>query len=318
MATVLNPEALEAVSKSLNTQVGGVRVTSLVFNISVFTREPFTRQATAVLAAHDAFFAAAPRPNTWFYASENMSRHKPATERAMNMLHAWLKPKPPEREFIALELHGGPDFNSAPDVKFEIRGTEPGSASYDDGDANLLSFSFPADWALTQLEFLEAFARRLFAMMPLVSGHAGFSVELSRYFQAGAEARAWQHSMRHRGIDINRPSEDRAAVASDGLKSVSWLTFLGSAKSEIRVPSAAAARAEGVLIEPLGQGILIKAGSSPALGNVSDPNDLPEYRRVFAWVKAAIERTTDRYPAMWVLGGLRLEPTKSWLFRLEK
>jgi hypothetical protein len=155
--------------------------------------------------------------------------------------------------------------------------------------------------------------------MPVVSGHAGYSFELSRYFQSGAEALGWKHSMRHRGIDVARPSEDRGAVSTDGLKTVSWLTLLGkSLLVSLGGQRVLSALPSSVIVHDLPTGVALEAGPQPIAGESAKPKDLASYKAVFKVVRPLIERVVARYPAMWLLGGIKIEPTRAWLLRLER
>jgi hypothetical protein len=307
-------------SRDLELVVGGVRVASIVFSIVAFTREPFQKQGPALRRLQSRFFELCPEATDWHFATENMSRHKPTTNRTFSMLDTWTKSGAPPREFVALEIKDGEVFKAAPHRKFQVLATEPGSTSYDDGDANMIVLSFPVEWAVEHQTEMETLSSDVFSSMPMVSGHAGYAYELSTYFQSGAETHAWRHSTRRRGIDIIRPAEDRRAVGPNGLKTVSWLTMIGTplVKQLGGDDVVTSHLGSGIDLQTLPTGIVFKAGDTPQFGDIAVANDLPTYRDVFRRVRPLIENVVPRYPPMGVLTMLRKEVAVDWLFRLDR
>ncbi|CAN5718466.1 hypothetical protein BH11PSE13_BH11PSE13_11380 [soil metagenome] len=306
--------------EGLDLVVGGVRVASLVFSIVIYSREPFRKQGDALVTLQKRFWDLCGHERDWYYASENMARHKALTPRTLGMIASWTKSSAPLREFVSLEIKQGEPFNVASRLKFQVQGTEPGSASYDDGDANLLSFTFPAAWARDRQEEMRTLAVEVFSSMPVVCGQAGYTFELSRYYETGAAAHAWLQSMRYRGIDIAQPTVDRAAVATDGLKGVNWLTMLGPAmaKEVGLIGGSRSGLPRSIVLEQLATGVLIEAGGRPLIGDASMRNDLTDNKAILRLVRPLVERLAGRYPSFWLAGGISSDRTHDWLFRLER
>lgn len=302
---------------SLELTMGGVKLVSFVFTIALYTREPLSRHGPALVALQQRYFELCSDVSGWLYGTENMNRHKPANTRTLGMIATWTKPNAPAREFMALDIKNGV-FNGAPEHKFQIRGTEPGSAPYEGGDANLVVLDFPASWGHLRVDDLHRLALDMFGGMPIVSGHAGFALEVSPYMQTGAEVHGLLRSLRHCGVDLNRPSEDRRAVAGDGLKTVGWLTALGPQAVDELGGAAKLAKGlgAGATLIPMSSGAVFQAGPRPEAGDRNRRDNLPAYRAVFERVRPLIERTADRTSAVWVGGAPDPDRTREWLLRL--
>jgi hypothetical protein len=126
--------------------------------------------------------------------------------------------------------------------------------------------------------------------------------------------------MRHRGVDIAKPATDCAAVSTDGLKGVNWLTMLGPAlaKDVGLDGSSRAGLPRSVSVERLVTGVMIEAGGRPLAGDAAQKGDLAAYKAVFRQLRPLIERFASRYPAMWLMLMVSEEKTKDWIFRLER
>src|SRR3954451_6817589 len=94
------PEDLELVK-------GNVKKVSATFGISLYTDELFSKIPSAILESFNKFQSLCPKEELRFYATENMSQHKPVKPKTLGMLATWLKPGAPEREYIMLEIKNG-------------------------------------------------------------------------------------------------------------------------------------------------------------------------------------------------------------------
>jgi hypothetical protein len=302
----------------LELMADGKRLVSLTFTVTLFTNELYSKVPEAVLACYKAFLGLCPAENLKFYLTENMKVEKPVTKRALNMLETWLKPGAPPRPYYALELKDG-ELGWAPKFKFEIWGAEikPGF-TVPPNDANLVSMSFPPEWGWERTADMLQFVRELCDLFPYRSGYAGFSFECSRYDKLQSQKHAWAKSMRHRGIDIFNFSNESLAVQRDGIKGIGWLTILdnGFVKEFGGQKKLREALPDAVELLPVKNGLIIKAGPQPQIGDTNRREFLPEYKAVYKVVKPLAERAIERSPNL-LLGPDSKDKTRAWLRRFD-
>lgn len=295
----------------------GVPIVMPCFGIVLYTREILSQQAAAVLQAFDRFLSLVPREQLGMYRTETMPKRKPVTPGTLKLLETWLKPGAPKREFIALHLNTGRQWNETTQVNFSVLGVEPGGPTFESGDANWIYMTLPLAWMADRLDELEAEARRLFASLPFVSGTAGPMLELTIYDRRAADQFVWPTVMRYRGFEAIDPFADAEAVKGDGLRSVNWLTFLGQSLAEEFGGAAGLARAvgPGVDVQGFGQGVCLKAGPRPGLGDWYAHERLTAYEAVFRACEPAIDRMSGRLSSM-MLASNREENTLRLVRRL--
>src|ERR1700758_4628972 len=108
-----NPASSPALQNELELHIEGVRCVSLTFGMTLYTDQPLSKIAAAVLKLWASFQELVPASDLTFYATESMSVHKPTKKKADSLLRARLFPKSSTREYIVLELKGGEKFNAA-------------------------------------------------------------------------------------------------------------------------------------------------------------------------------------------------------------
>ena len=295
-----------------------VRLVSSTFGLSLYTDRLLSEIPDAILYSYEKFLELVPKENLKFYATENMKRHKPVTERVFNMLKTWFKPDTLPRKYVVLELKDGNIYQDAPKFKFKISGSEKGSVGYEGESANVLSCSFPPSWGVDKIDEMLGFIAALCDHFPFQSGHAGFSFECSRYEQEISQTYAWQKSMYHPGIDVSRIPEDSHAVGQDALKTVAWLTLvnmnfidkLGGIKAlKKKLPK------KIELIETP-YGYIFKAGDRPTIGNRNRGDSLPMYQGVYDVLAPLIKTASERSLAFDIADDF-VEKTERWYTRFE-
>lgn len=282
------------------------------FGIVMFTGESFSAHAAAVLDAFDAFERLCPRSELTFYRTETMSQRKPVTPGTFGLLKTWLKPGAARREYVALDISGGASWAATSDINFSVFGRERDALTYESGKANWLRITVPLGRMSDELEVLDREAMRLFASMPFISGHAGPILELSLYYREESQRFAWKTVMRYRGFDFCDPAADCAAVGQDGLRSISWLTLLGSALAlDLGGAKSLAPRlSKAVELRELPNGLCLKAGPRPELGDRYAGERLVNYESVFRACEPAIDRMAKRYSPMMLEADRRENTTK--------
>ncbi len=108
--------------------------------------------------------------------------------------------------------------------------------------------------------------------------------------------------MRHRGIDIFAHPNDKMAVGHDAIKGVDWLTLLCDAFVERlgEEPKIRKALSQAVEVMRVPNGLLLKAGPQPRLGDTNRARLLArsDYKEVYQVVAPLAEPGYDRAPAL--------------------
>jgi hypothetical protein len=234
------------------------------------------------------------------------------------MLNVWLKPGAPPRDTIAIELKDGTAIG-APKFRFQVWGEDEEPDEGETKDANLVSLAFPPDWGTDRADEMSKLVRELCEVFPYRSGYAGFSFECSPNEIEESQKHAWQKSMRWRGIDIFDFAHETIAANGDGVKGVGWLTILdnGFVKELGGPKKIRAALPESVDVVQVRNGIILKAGPKPQLGDANRRNFLPEYKAVYRVIKPLAERAIDRYPPLSLDTDDPAEGTQTWLRRFD-
>lgn len=295
--------------------VDDVRLVALGYTMSVYTNRLLSQQAKGVLAAYDRYLRLDQRELPPYYATENMSRHKKASKATFDMLPTWLQPGAPPREFIALDLQATESPNDAPRDSFHVYGTEPAYPEHSEDDARIVAMSLdPATCDAATL--LDVFIETCSAI-DFGSALAGFGMNTSRYEEEAAQTHAWAMGMRYRTLDIPRMVDDAIAVGKDGIKGVGWLTALGpvildelGGKAKLRkaVPG-------DVELIDLPNGIVLKAGAAPVLGDRNRRESVAPYKAIYTLLAPWIDRAAKRSPSF-NLETDYVERTEAWFNRL--
>jgi Protein of unknown function (DUF3396) len=170
-------------------------------------------------------------------------------------------------------------------------------------DARWIYFTVPLAFMADRLVELEQAALKLFESLPFVSGFAGPMLEGSLYREREAHRFAWSTVMRYRGFEFCDAHADCNAITQNGMKTISWLTFLGEGlTAEFGGVTALAKRlaphAEAIALRT---GTCLKAGSRPELGDRNRGELLRNYEAVFRACEPAIERFINRHYGNYVM-----------------
>ncbi|MBJ6765997.1 DUF3396 domain-containing protein [Myxococcaceae bacterium JPH2] len=289
----------------------GIRLTSWVFGINLYTSRSFYDGSVGLLSAWELFQTRCPPARLTFHATETMKVHKPVTKRVLGLLGTWLAPDAPRKNYLALELKVSEKPHDAPSTKFEIWNVDASQ------QANILSMAFPAVDARDNPSDLLAFVHQLAEVFSFRCGSAGFAFECSRYDKQASETHAWNMSMRYPGIDIVRIPFDAKAVGNNGIQGVNWLTLLDAGTLAPLGGVSALRRqlpAEVELLEAR-HGTLIKAGPAPTTGDAASPETLRLYREVYRLLAPWIALAADQSMALRIGGGA-IPRTEAWFRRL--
>jgi hypothetical protein len=158
-------------------------------------------------------------------------------------------------------------------------------------------------------------AQDALADFPLASGYCGYSLLWDRDVDAKVCEWAAPLLRRHPGLGYGKPIAITNA-SQMGLAVVSWLTLLGpdlTAALGGRDALARSAPAE-VSVLPLGKdGVILRAGAAPALGDVNRQDFLPAYQAVGRLVAPVV--APDEALDEVAVDGMKSEHRHEWLRR---
>ncbi len=291
-------------------------VTRPVFTLSFFAREPVSELGLALLDPFTRYRDVVGSDALRFYATANMSKHRKVTKRAAAMLETWLQPGAALDDYVFITYKDAEAYNDAPSSLYLLAGAEEVDGERVE-DATLVRISLPVRLAIEDPAQTQSFAEEIWSTVPFQSGQAGFGLECSRYFLDEAHEHAYAKSMRHPGLDIPDAVNDATNSGNDHLRGIGWLTFIDDdfAKRLDGTEAIASNVGANVSVTQPGRGVLLRAGDSPAFGDVNRKDDLPAYKSVFAAVRPLLVDPSDA-PAL-NLSGDYAGRTEAWLTRFD-
>lgn len=300
------PESLECFQEE-------IRIGAPTFSIWLYTDKPLSTLPSETLACWNAFKSLVRPARLRWWATETSRQHKKVGKAALGKLDEWLAPGAPPREYLAIELHDGADFNWAPKTEFGVFGCEAKHQS-----ANVVHMSFPASWALTRTAEMKKLVFFLADAFPHHSGHAGLSIRASKYLSRDAEKHAWQQSMAMPTVDVQSVTDHCFAVGPDGVRTLGWMTLVGKAlldelggTSDVRkeLPPA-------VEVTELRNSTVFTIGDKPAAVAASDDDGLEPYRALHRAIHPLVDRCLPR--SKWLTtGGDQSSNNRLWWSRFE-
>ncbi|MFN0113198.1 MAG: type VI immunity family protein [Paracoccaceae bacterium] len=273
----------------------GTVVTSHVFGMSFFLSGDVTDYAADLIAVQNGWLDLVGRSRFGWYATETMSKHRKANAKTLALLASWLAPDAPKRDYIAMMLKDGSEYDEPGAAIFRIFA----HPAYDPAKSlpAYLHLAMPAGEAAERLEVLESVFVSVSGRLPVCSAQGGWGIETSPYFQEESHTAAWAFSMRHPGLDVFTGIDDRRAARLDGLRTVNWLTAIGSdlladvgGSESLRklLPS------EVTMVPLPNGGLVLRAGPAPEIGDVNRRDRIPAYSAVNAALRPLIDRCVPR------------------------
>lgn len=256
--------------------------------------EPFSAGAFDLIASFPTQVASSP------VVSLEDERSRAGTQ-AMNAAHY---------DKFGVACHGGADRNVASpwSVRFYATVTaDQGPAPRADA---MLLVTLPL---ATPLAELEALATAVAGDLRIRWGAGGLMYgawELDRYGET--RDAIYAHARRHPGFDVGQHATWMRSF-HDRVRTVSWLTFLGAELAgKVRARGDALASDELVTVSPCGEGVVLRAGESPARGDVNH-RDVPRaYARADRRIRAVRAGEGIHFYAPW-----SSSTTEAWLRRFE-
>jgi hypothetical protein len=211
------------------------------------------------------------RDDVKYYVIDGRAKFRRVDNEVFSMLDTWADGSTAERTLYGLTLRGGQLLDEASDFGFDLYA--------DSADPGYVRLLLPARFGCAESSL--SLALSLAAGIDFISGTAGFAVSMRRDYSAtkvGGDVYAL--SRRFKGVDFGKPHMFASHIA-EGLKSVNWLTFLGTqavANCGGATMLEAGASLAPLKVHKLSRGIALQAGELPILGDVNRRESLDAYR----------------------------------------
>lgn len=203
------------------------------------------------------------RPRYWGIDGEN--KWRPIKGDVVEMVRSWSSGETAPRERYGLRLESGPTAKDVSDQSIRF---------YDDGrDPGFVRLLLP----LERVDGFAELAGKLAEPLRFLSGHGGLTANTAPDYPTSLrDYPVFALSRRFRGIDFGDPVMFSTFVRG-GLKSASWLTFVGdelAARGGGRSKLRDALGSDVTVIE-LPHGLMIQTGPAPSSGDVNRQDLLP-------------------------------------------
>ncbi|TIM45814.1 MAG: DUF3396 domain-containing protein [Mesorhizobium sp.] len=292
------------------------RSLSLGADVGIYFDLPFRDLSDNILYVYQRFLERCQKDLLRWYMTGAMNKHHRVNSRTFNILHTWLKARTRLRETIFFEIRDGDDYVDTPNYRFTIFANSQESFSFEDR-SNYVQILMPASVLSDDPGGFVAFVTDICHNFPLSSGHAGYVLERSPYAPNKAYDLAYPLAMRHPGADISDMFEASYAVKEDGIKGVNWLTMLGphfveqlGGTQKIRSQP----KPENQIIETR-NGVILKAGERPEIGDVNRQVELSAYRAAFKTIKPIL---VEWYPSFNLQRDDEEDLTMRWVHRFDE
>jgi len=264
-----------------------------VFVFALFTRDLYAAACADVEKALDHWLAKVPpEALQWASVGTNSDTFKPYTPAALRKCRAELDPvRAAKRGLGYFALTGGEDPQN-PSFAFSFAGdNEPGGRIPD--ATCLVEIRWPSEYAEQHVEELVACVSEVASLVPFRSGYASPALSRGSWESTHLDEAGRQLiplAFRHPGYDLPENGSTASFMPADKCRGARWLTLLGPALVA-QLGDEAALRATldaRVAIQPAGDGLLLRAGERPEIGDVNRAELTPVLRSV----AAAIEPVT--------------------------
>lgn len=247
----------------------------LCLHVLVYYEGSFDRHARDIVCFYQ---TALPhiRDHLTFYDIDGRCKPQRMRPQALEMLPFWAEELDDERLLYGLVLESGqtPAERGERSFSFYQRGT------VFPGFVRLVVPIEVIEPTNDGPECLVKLATDLVGEMRFLCGFAGFAASYSGFQQHSG---VYALSQRYRGVDLADPYTFRPWLR-EGITSVNWLTFVGTrllARLEVDDPPGALRSSLGATaVHELPHGVMVRAGESPALGEVNRRDFLPAYHTV--------------------------------------
>jgi hypothetical protein len=250
-----------------------------------------------------------------FFETGTMAGAKPLRKDTVDMVPTWLKAKP-RRDIYMINLEAGAHKNEPSDRNFFLIADED-----DDEPIGAMRLGLPLSVVDDPDAYVEL-VRDLVSKLDVESGHAGYGLNWDSRGEMAGEASQQMGAIagRYQGVDLFDLDVTLVSMRKTkpaGIKTVGWLTLLGSQLSNQVGGAAALTKKLGksCTVYPLPNGVLIRAGERPTLGDRNRKADVAAYRSVGKLL--ASFRFVD-HRALFGATTATGESTERWLARFDE
>jgi hypothetical protein len=292
----------------------GDRLISIGADVVLYIDPPLTEVADSVLRAFDSFLGFCPKDQLHWYRTNTMTKHEPATPRALGLLKTWLRAGARARDSAALEFIDSENPVSTPDHLFGVAWFSRES-KYFEKRVNWLRIMFPAAILESAPDVTMTLVKELADHTPFVSGHAGYCLERTLYYESASADAAYPLLMRHPGLDFSVAQLVGRTVLRRHIKGINWLTLLSPALAEkVGARKLASAEAEGISVVKTKHGVIVKAGDRPQIGDVNRRDRVPAYEAAYRLLKPLMAPSYGSFP---LSANDAYDKTQRWYHRFE-
>ncbi len=296
----------------------GARIVSVGVNLCLYIEEPFEEISDAVLSVFEGYLEICPRERMAWYLTNSMEKHEQVTKRTFGIPKTWLRSEKKSKQLMTYEIKDAVSKYHSDTANWKFRFV---SRSRDSGlfpkRANLIEALFPCEYGEDHLKTFYGFVEKACNQLPFLSGHAGYTLEVSRYYQnRGAYDNALALGMRYKELDISEPEFALAVKKHGGIKGVNWLTILGRAFVE-RITARERKSTRDLVFKEATGGLIVQAGERPAVADGNRAEAVAAYRESYDLVKQFI---VSKPVPLELTGGFerQMERTRQWIHRFAR
>jgi hypothetical protein len=250
--------------------------------VAVFLPTPLHEIVDLLLAACEEYFKIIPKDvMRWALVGANSEEWKPTNSTTLRSCRAQLSANAAKKRSLTFFALAGCEMaGDAPSHGVVVIGN-PRDPEVPD-ELSLMQMYFPAE--VVENEHVEKFVENLCkvaTLLPFVSGYASPALQWAGIGSGDAAVRSKKIMLRYPGYDVQMNEEGRTWLGSR-VRGARWLTFLGPDITEKLggVNSLRASVREPIKIEPIGHGVMIRAGKVPEIGDRAAKVGTPHLRSV--------------------------------------
>lgn len=246
-----------------------------------------------------------------YFESGTMSGPKKLKADSLDMVPFWLVTGKRREDIFMMTLKGGSSADSASDTGLQFFADEE-----EEPAMGGLTLTLPVSWAAKPDRLLEM-TQTIADAVDFESGHCGFSLAWDPGGDSATDAMSRMLGVANRflGLDLPKLNTTVSSLqrsAKPGIKTVQWLTFLGTPViDQLGGETAVKARLATVAkVHITTTGILVQAGEAPTIGDSNRQDDITALKAV-GQALASI-----RVPGHGTIFGTR-DQTGEWLARFD-
>lgn len=256
--------------------------------VAFFLPMPLDAVADRVSAVFERFVATSlAKQLRWCSLGADSEEWKPITSKTYDRCRALLgKEATRKRKLTAFELFDGKVDGDAPTAGIQVLGNPKDRK--EPLETNLVQMFFPSDSIANEkkTEAFVAWLMDLAALLPFVSGYASPGLHWAESHQIEAFEAARGLAKRYAGFDVQRNELTRSDIDTR-VRGARWLTFLGPEliKKLGGIKTVHSVAGHGIAVAPVGDGVAIRAGAIPEMGDRNRRERTPLLNRVAALLK---------------------------------